>query len=652
MKCYIATSLILLASLCIYADNLVGDSTVSGSLDIDDDLSVGLNGTITGNLNVGGELQVAGQRVVDYSDFPILSGDYITSLNRLHGDRNLNHSLLNNIIFLATRQFNTTATEFPSGGGSGSAYGGDLDYLFDGDFNHHLKFSNGETLEIIIDFTAQYPSPVGIQYGGGDVVLSFFQGHPPVSVSAEILSDGTWLTLDSGPGDVYNDGTVWQLSGPGDIYNGGGLWQLSNYHNAVKTTQLKITIEMQSSTEETWLTELEYFPIRPGVAFGWPVFTKHIDQILYKDISFWDSNKAESIKFEAESGTIHARELNVEGYDFDSSTNSITIENYSSSNFASLVLGSEPVLQFQNHSSASQTDGNIALGYGVDLSNATGVDNIAFGNQSMQSITSGRRNIALGYMSLQSASTSSGSIAIGENALRDHNGDNVIAIGRDALSRRADSSYHLIAIGREAMGYSGTGLVPGDTVPTLTPGAISGSIAIGYQALAYQNSGYNNLAVGTYSFSELLGGQYNVGLGYESGGSAASGHYNVFLGALSGSSFASGDGNTFVGYKAASDYTGGHGNIAIGNKAQLPNTTGHSQMSIGNTIYGDLYNKKVGIGETHPEANLHVAGSSKLEGDVEVVGATTLGGDVTVSGNITLAAPSGDISMGIFGVEP
>ncbi|GHC00930.1 hypothetical protein [Cerasicoccus arenae] len=622
--------------------NMAFAETFNEQVTIDDGNSAQIDLVVSGDASVAGDLTVGGGNVLtDLIIDPALNiytNDYITATNPYILDQKLYHPLLTNILFLAPQQFDVSATLDAS-----AIPTSQVAYLFDGNHHDENVYASGGELVITIDFSqSNYLAPSqGLGYGAGELVLAAYDGTThPSAVSARIYSPThNWLPLSKLP-DLYGVAN-------GDIYGNGKLWFLrlvSDNHSP--STKLEITITMDPGCS---LSELEFHPQKPYRLFQTPVVTKYQDEILYNDISFYDSSKTESINFDAEAGAITARELVIDGFTLDSSNNTLVFEDSQSSGNASIEIGAaNPVMVFQ--------DTNMVFGEASgNLSSITGADNLVFGNSAAQNLTTGFNNIALGEYSLGYADEGDGNIALGAASMINAAGPNSriniaiggwtlsrikdymnIAIGNAALRYQETGSFQ-IAIGTNAMGGSGAGSAPGNT---------SYSLAIGYAALNNLDNGTHNLAIGGYAGDELVTGYNNTFVGAGAAGLLTTGSHNALFGGNAGSALTYGDYNSMFGRYAGDNLVTGHRNIAIGYQATFPNANASDQLNIGNTIYGDLATDKVGIGVTDPQATLDVGGDAIVSGNADV------GGDLQVAGTITMTAPAGDISMGIFGTNP
>ena len=115
-----------------------------------------------------------------------------------------------------------------------------------------------------------------------------------------------------------------------------------------------------------------------------------------------------------------------------------------------------------------------------------------------------------------------------------------------------------------------------------------------------------NTAFGNYPVSQLSTGNNNTAVGYQALYYNVGGDGNTAVGfrALVGTTGAY---NTAIGDGAGGNITSGSSNIIIGCGISAPSATGSNQLNIGNTIYGNLSNGNVGIGETNPTSQLYVS---------------------------------------------
>jgi hypothetical protein len=208
--------------------------------------------------------------------------------------------------------------------------------------------------------------------------------------------------------------------------------------------------------------------------------------------------------------------------------------------------------------------GTNALG---DIEN--GYDNVGIGFEAMALNKSGNSNVAIGNYALSVSTTGNNNTAIGLNALQNTSGNDNTAIGKGAFTSNTSGTNNTI-IGTEA-GKGGASFL------------VNNNVMVGYRA----------------GYSILTGADNNTIIGYEAGESLKAGSNNIL-----------------IGYMAGDNITSGSDNIIIGHNLNAPSSTGDDQLNIGGLIYGDLDNKKVGIGTTNPAGKLHVrvtAGTCTME---------------------------------------
>ncbi len=103
-------------------------------------------------------------------------------------------------------------------------------------------------------------------------------------------------------------------------------------------------------------------------------------------------------------------------------------------------------------------------------------------------------------------------------------------------------------------------------------------------------------------------------------GEINSSNNNTAFGAAAGLLLTSGSNNILLGYKAGKNLTNGSNNIILGYDADAPLPDGNNQLVIGasDLLYGDLANKRIGIGTTTPTFRFEVSGSDALLNGVRV----------------------------------
>ncbi len=263
---------------------------------------------------------------------------------------------------------------------------------------------------------------------------------------------------------------------------------------------------------------------------------------------------------------------------------------------------------------------NTAIGHKSLTANQGACYNTAVGAKALSTNTSGNSNSALGSYALQNNSSGAFNTATGASSmLLNTTGQHNTAGGSSALSYNTSGSYN-IAIGSRAMVFSTTG---------------SSNVAIGYNAMEENRGNSRSTAIGfqamqkadnrssgrdTYNtaigYEALKGGatpsentgQYNTAIGDGSLSGLTSGSNNTALGAGTGNTLTTGSNNLLLGFQAGDNITSGSNNIVIGHDLNAPSATGSNQMIIGSAdlLYGDLSNKRLGIGTSTPAFRLHV----------------------------------------------
>ncbi len=163
---------------------------------------------------------------------------------------------------------------------------------------------------------------------------------------------------------------------------------------------------------------------------------------------------------------------------------------------------------------------------------------------------------------------------------------------------------------------TGNTLVGQYTGSSVTTGAIN--TMVGYYAGHSTTTGQANTFIGGSSGYSNTTGISNTFIGQNAGQYNTEGVGNTYIGREAGRSNVDGDNNTFVGRFTGHDNTAGSGNVFIGNEAGR-NETGSDKLYIANSptntlIYGDFSTGNVGIGETDPQAKLHIGGTGGTDG--------------------------------------
>ena len=318
---------------------------------------------------------------------------------------------------------------------------------------------------------------------------------------------------------------------------------------------------------------------------------------------------------------------------------------------------------------------------GHGCAGATGVDNVAIGNEAGKCGTTGTKNVYLGCHAGLYASTGSSNIFLGACA-----SGGAVVTGNDNISLGTSAGKNLTSGASNII----LGLVAGQYITNCNSNVFAGNEAgrcsdggynlyFGYRAgkgssTVSNNTGGHNIAAGMDAGCSLTSGTRNVFLGLEAGKGTTTGCHNVFLGQDAGRSNTTGcyniffgkctaaggtvtggcnvamgrcagysltsgkdnvffgydagynsedaDKNVFIGQQAGCTNTSGDSNIAIGCQVSLPSATGSCQLAIGNGsnrwIAGDSsFNVTVSTASTFSNDGLNVTG---------VVTATTFSG--------------------------
>src|SRR5271165_6892735 len=255
--------------------------------------------------------------------------------------------------------------------------------------------------------------------------------------------------------------------------------------------------------------------------------------------------------------------------------------------------------------------GNTATGVGA-LSNTTGNNNTATGNNALFSNGTGYSNTASGAGALSSNTTGYGNTASGHLALH----------------YNTTGSYNT-ANGYQAL-YNVNGL--------FSTG--SNNTASGAQALASNTTGNNNTASGLAALYSNTTGYYNTASGYQALYSNQTGYQDTAEG-YQALFYNTGVENTASGYQALYSNTSGAGNTAVGDLAMISNTTGDNNTAIGITALSQNQtggeNTALGMG----------ALSRNTTGDINTaVGESALVGVTSGSGNTAVGPQAGNVADG------
>jgi hypothetical protein len=222
-------------------------------------------------------------------------------------------------------------------------------------------------------------------------------------------------------------------------------------------------------------------------------------------------------------------------------------------------------------------------GFGATISDQA-IGNTALGSKALALNTTGSKNMACGYRALYSNISGNQNTAGGYQALYTNNsGSSNTANGYEALYSNTSGIYNA-GFGFNALHHNETG---------------SYNVAVGSGALNYNENGNNNTALGEET-------------GYGTSGSSF--YNNTLVGYKAGNDLFNGDNNILIGYQAADNLTTGNNNIIIGYDINTTTTSKSNEMILGHQdmLYGDITNKRIGIGTTYPESQLHIENTSDV----------------------------------------
>ena len=234
----------------------------------------------------------------------------------------------------------------------------------------------------------------------------------------------------------------------------------------------------------------------------------------------------------------------------------------------------------------SGQDGTVAIGANALGVLTSGAKNVALGYDAMGDMQTGTNNIALGYESMNAlqGGDGSGGVAASANA-----GNHNIAIGTDAMGavegyRSTTEIDGNIAIGTNA-------LLGGDLLNNNLD--FVGNIAIGHNAISSTGNAQGmtgTIAIGQDALAALTSGAGNVAVGYSSGVGILTGANNTVIGY---NAFTSADGsesnNTIIGFQAGNslnNQSGANSNTIIGYDADASSAAGNNQIVIGQGAVG------------------------------------------------------------------
>ncbi len=244
---------------------------------------------------------------------------------------------------------------------------------------------------------------------------------------------------------------------------------------------------------------------------------------------------------------------------------------------------------------------NVFIGSEAGLSNTTGYGNTAIGEQALKQNTLGNGNVAIGRRPLINNTTGIFNIALGNMALTSNEtGKGNVAVGSGALFKLV-SNDHNVAVGEGALALA----------------LDSANVAVGPYTLAFLKNGINNTAIGKKANVSVLGGTYNntTAIGYEA---IVTSSNQVVIGNSEVTSFVvKGAFNATTANESANLFVASDGSImrslvstvtgsGTANKLAYWNGEGESTLSSVSSLHWDNINGRLGVGESSPDARLHI----------------------------------------------
>jgi hypothetical protein len=273
---------------------------------------------------------------------------------------------------------------------------------------------------------------------------------------------------------------------------------------------------------------------------------------------------------------------------------------------ASIAIGSS-TLAYQN-AAGSAAYQNLAIGYqalsGSSLTTAA-TNNVALGYQAGALLTSGAANIFIGDYAGHAVTTggnntvistgtcygncgglgaaSTNNLIIGGNGSNNFGNDNIVL---SMVQNRGNASQSVLI---------GNGILNAASYP-----GAANAVVMGYYAMGNGGVGANNtVTLGYFAMNNASGSIYgDIAIG-SSALNNVSGNYNIAIGPSTGSSITSGASNLVLGpFVGSVTLSSGSSNILIGTSSGVdtPSTSTSNWLNIGNTLYGDLANHRLAIG--------------------------------------------------------
>ncbi len=211
-------------------------------------------------------------------------------------------------------------------------------------------------------------------------------------------------------------------------------------------------------------------------------------------------------------------------------------------------------------------DNNTATGVAALLLNTSGIQNTANGSFALYNNSAGGGNIAIGYYAGSALTTGNNNIAIG----------NIGVAGESNTIRIGDLAIHTgiflagpgnTSVGDQALASNTGGDNTANGYQALTFNTSGDdNVAVGTDALASNDSGADNNAIGSFALFSNVGGFFNNAHGREALFSNL-GSENDAFGDLALESITTGNSNTAIGDDAGDSIVDGSFNVAVGDEA-------------------------------------------------------------------------------------
>ncbi len=171
---------------------------------------------------------------------------------------------------------------------------------------------------------------------------------------------------------------------------------------------------------------------------------------------------------------------------------------------------------------------------------------------------------------------------------------------------------------------------------TIGVGSDDSNTIVGFQALVYNSTGYDNVAIGRQALFSNTTGNNNTASGYQALYSNTTGNYNTASGRQALFSNTTGNSNTASGRQALYFNTTGNYNTASGRQALFSNTTGNSNTASG---YQALFSNTTGNSNTASGFQAlfsNTTGNSNTASGFQALFSNTTGNGNTASGYFAL----------------